>query len=29
MVPRAAASFDQITATIAAFAEGRWPFGEP
>jgi acetyl esterase len=28
-VPRAAESFALITATIAAFAEGRWPFGEP
>ena len=28
MVPRAAASFDQITTTIAAFARGDWPFGE-
>ncbi len=26
-VPRAAASFDRITATISAFAENRWPFG--
>jgi acetyl esterase len=29
MVPRAADSFAQITATIAAFARGDWPFGEP
>lgn len=28
MVPRAAESFALITATIAAFASGRWPFGE-
>lgn len=27
-VPRAAASFDRITAAISAFAENRWPFGE-
>ena len=26
--PRAAASFDRITAAITAFAETRWPFGE-
>ena len=26
-VPRAAASFDRITAAITAFAESRWPFG--
>ncbi len=26
-VPRAAASFDRITAAITAFAETRWPFG--
>lgn len=25
-VPRAAASFDRITAAVAAFAAGRWPF---
>lgn len=28
-VPRAAESFELITATIAAFAEGRWPFDAP
>lgn len=28
-VPRAAASFDLITTTIAAFAQGRWPFPTP
>jgi acetyl esterase len=28
-VPRAAESFALITSTIAAFAEGRWPLGEP
>ena len=28
-VPRAADSFTEIVTTIAAFAEGRWPFGEP
>lgn len=28
-VPRAAESFALITATIAAFARGGWPFGEP
>ena len=28
-VPRAEASFAQITATIAAFARGEWPFGDP
>ncbi len=28
-VPRAAESFALITATIAAFARGEWPFGEP
>lgn len=27
-VPRAAASFARITATLAAFARGDWPFGE-
>jgi acetyl esterase len=27
-VPRAAESFALITSTIAAFANGRWPFGE-
>lgn len=27
-VPRAAASFTQIVAAIAAFAENRWPYGE-
>lgn len=26
-VPRAAASFAKVTAAVAAFAEGRWPFG--
>ena len=28
MVPRAAESFDLITATIAAFSEARWPFDQ-
>jgi acetyl esterase len=28
-VPRAAQSFALITATVSAFAAGRWPFGEP
>lgn len=27
-VPRARASFDRITSTVAAFARGEWPFGE-
>ena len=27
-VPRARASFDRLTATLAAFARGQWPFGD-
>ena len=27
-VPRARASFDRITATLTAFAQGHWPFGD-
>lgn len=28
-VPRAAASFDRIITALGAFAEGRWPYGDP
>lgn len=28
-VPRAAASFARVTSTLTAFAQGRWPFGDP